>query len=96
MARKTHYVNVSVLIKFSEKTSVFGLNFYFICTIQIHQKGNTELISGMHYTNGIQKKVSRLIQICIPFCTITYVYSILRNCHNIYNTVYILHIKRCF
>ena len=42
-------------------------------------KGNTELISGMHYTNGIQIKVSRLIQICIPFCTITYVYSILHN-----------------
>ena len=59
-------------------------------------KGNTELISGMHYTNGIQKKVSRLIQICIPFGTITYVYSILRNCHNIYNTVYIPHVKRCF
>ena len=51
-------------------------------------KGNTALISGMNYTNGIQKKVSRLIQICIPFCTITYVYSILRNCH-VYNTVYI-------
>ena len=43
-----------------------GLNFYFICTIQIHQKGNTEFIGGMHYTNGIQKKVSRLIRICIP------------------------------
>ena len=75
----------------------FGLNFYFICTIQIHQKGTKELISGMHYTNGIQKKVSRLIRICIPFCTIAlFMYSILRNFHNIYKTVCILHVKNCY
>ena len=73
---------------------ILGLNFYFICTIQIHQKGNTEFIGGIHYTNGIQKKVSRLIRICIPFCTIIYMYSILRNCHNNYKTVCILHVNK--
>ena len=84
---------------FNDIISIFiliGLNFYFICTIQIHQKGNTEFIGGMHYTNGIQKKVSRLIRICIPFCTIIYMYSILRNCHNNYKTVCILHVNSCY
>ena len=77
-----------------EKTCWFKLLFHLYKTDT--SKGNTELISGMHYTNVIQKKVSRLIQICIPFCTITYVYIILRNCYNIYKTVCILRVKRCY
>ena len=49
---------------FRAKTTkvMVGLIFYFICTIQIHQKGNTELKSGMHYTNGIPKKSEDLFE----------------------------------
>ena len=39
-----------------------GLNFYFICTIQIQQKGNTEIIGCMHLTNRIQKKSDDLFE----------------------------------
>ena len=39
----------------------FGLNPLFHLYNTDTSKGNTELISGMHYTNWMQKKVSRLI-----------------------------------
>ena len=63
-----------------------GLNFYFICTIQTQLQSNTVIIEYKHYTNGIQKKVGRLIWICIPNMCNNTVYANVRNCHNIYET----------
>ena len=57
----------------------FGLNFYFICTIQTQLQSNTVIIEYKHYTNGIQKKIGRLIWICIPNMCNNTVYANVRN-----------------
>ena len=46
---------------FSSAFFLFGLNFYFICTIDT-SKGNKELISGMHYKKGFRKKSVDLLK----------------------------------
>ena len=55
--------------------------FFFISLYNtVQQKVNTEDNSFLAlYKWNSEKKVRRLIQICIPLCTITCVYSNLRN-----------------
>ena len=43
----------------------FGLNIFYLYTLYIEQHIKT--YNNIQYTNGIQKKVFRLIRICIPF-----------------------------
>ena len=43
----------------------FGLNIFYLYTLYIEQHIKTYI--NIQYTNGIQKKVFRLIRICIPF-----------------------------
>ena len=42
----------------------FGLNIFYLYTLYIEQHIKT--YNNIQYTNGIQKKVFRLIRICIP------------------------------
>ena len=44
---------------------LFGLNIFYLYTLYIEQHIKT--YNNIQYTNGIQKKVFRLIRICIPF-----------------------------
>ena len=44
---------------------MFGLNIFYLYTLYIEQHIKT--YNNIQYTNGIQKKVFRLIRICIPF-----------------------------
>ena len=45
--------------------TLFGLNIFYLYTMYIEQHIKT--YKNIQYTNGIQKKVFRLIRICIPF-----------------------------
>ena len=49
----------------AEPSVAFGLNIFYLYTLYIEQHIKT--YNNIQYTNGIQKKVSRLIRICIPF-----------------------------
>ena len=46
-------------------SKLFGLNLFYLYTLFREQHIKT--YSNIQYTNGIQKKVFRLIRICIPF-----------------------------
>ena len=48
-----------------DKRLSFGLNIFYLYTLYIEQHIKT--YNNIQYTNGIQKKVFRLIRICIPF-----------------------------
>ena len=52
--------DVSIYIYLSDN---FGLNIFYLYTLYIEQHIKT--YNNIQYTNGIQKKVFRLIRICI-------------------------------
>ena len=60
---------VSLLFAYSENMHngpySVGLNIFYLYTLYIEQHIKT--YKNIQYTNGIQKKVFRLIRICIPF-----------------------------
>ena len=44
---------------------ILGLNIFYLYTL--YREQHIKIYINIQYTNGIQKKVFRLIRICIPF-----------------------------